>query len=75
MNEKEIEYIDKIRENLENNPMEFIFATERTKVLRGSFYKQSCTIFMLCDGFQTHLFKKLYYKWNSLHNKEFLLNI
>tara|TARA_B100001094_G_scaffold333258_1_gene409953 strand:- start:1797 stop:2333 length:537 start_codon:yes stop_codon:yes gene_type:complete len=75
MNEKEIEYIDKIRENLENNPMEFILATERTEVLRGSFYKQSCTIFMLCEGFQTHLFKKLYYKWNSLHNKEFLLNI
>jgi hypothetical protein len=75
LDEKEIEYIDFIRKNLQEKDQEFILITERGVVERGSYYKQMCSIFMLCSGFQSHLFKKNYYKWKSYHNKEFLLNI
>jgi len=74
LDEKEIEYIDSIRNILEKEDQEFILTTERGPVERGSFYRQSCTIYMI-NNKQSHFYKKLYYKWESQHNKEFLLNI
>jgi len=75
LEEKEIEYIDIIRKNLEENDQEFILATERGGIERGSFYKQSCSIFMIINNKQSHLYKKLNYKWTSKYNKEFILKI
>lgn len=75
LDDKEIEYIDSIRKKLDEEDQEFILATERGPVEHGSFYKQSCSIYMMINNRQSHLYKKLYYKWNSYYNKEFLLKI
>ena len=55
--------------------MEFILATERTKVLRVHFINKVVLYLCYVMVFIIYLKKELYYKWNSLHNKEFLLNI
>jgi len=75
LEDKEIQYIDSIRKHLDETEQEFILTTERGPVVRGSFYDQSCSIYMMNNNKQTHLYKKNFYKWNSLHNKEFLLHI
>jgi len=75
LDDKEIEYIDNIRKYLEKEEQEFILLTERGPVIRGSFYNQSCTIYMMMNNKQSHLYKKLNYKWNSQYNKEFILKI
>lgn len=75
LEEKEIDYIDNIRKNILDGENEFILTTEREPIKRGSFYKQSCSIYLLKNKKQTKFFKKNTYKWESLHNKEFLLTI
>jgi len=75
LEEREIEYIDSIRKNILDGENEFILATERESVKKGSYYKQSCSIYLLKNKKQTKFFKKNIYKWNSLHNKDFLLMI
>ena len=75
LEEKEIEYIDCIRKSIQEGENEFILTTERGTVKRGSFYKQSCSIYLLKNKKQTQFFKKNNYKWVSLHHKEFLLTI
>jgi len=62
LDEKEIDYIDTIRKNLKHQDQKFILVTERGCIERANYYKQVCSIFMLCTGFQSHLFKKNYYK-------------
>ena len=72
LEDKEIEYIDKIRKYLEEDEQTFILATEREPVKRGSFYKQSCSIYLLEDNKQTQFFKKNIYKSNFYNTEDFI---
>lgn len=72
LDDKEIEYIDAIRKKLNESTQEFILATERDETKKNSFYKQSCTIYLLEDKKQTQFFKKNIYKSNSYNNEDFV---